>query len=210
MKAEHASAVVLAAGSSSRFGSAKLLAPLRGTSVLQHVLDAVAGVGFGEVVVVLGVSSSEIEAGTHWRRERRLCNLDSADGLSRSLRLGMGAVSSGSDAAMILLGDQPLVSPEVMRRLLDELVVGGRPVILPLYSAGGGANPVLIDRVAWHIADEATGDRGLGPVIRNHSELVAEIAVEGYNPDIDTPADLAALEQAGPGGGGSAATLGSG
>ena len=46
------------------------------------------------------------------------------------------------------------------------------------------------------LAREARGDRGLGPVVRDHPNLVLEIDVDGSNPDVDTPADLAALETA--------------
>jgi molybdenum cofactor cytidylyltransferase len=194
MKADHVSAVVLAAGSSSRFGATKLLAPLDGVPVLQHVLDAVAGIGFGEVIVVLGDASVEIEAGIAWRGERRRRNPNPASGLSRSLRLGMDGVGSGSDAALILLGDQPLVRPDVIRRLLEALTDDGRPVVVPRYAGGGGPNPVLVHRTAWHLVGDATGDGGLGPVLRGHPDLVSEVDVEGANPDVDTPADLASLE----------------
>jgi molybdenum cofactor cytidylyltransferase len=195
MNADRVSAVVLAAGSSSRFGATKLLAPLGGVPVLQRVLDTVAGIGFGEVIVVLGDSAAEIESGITWRGERRRRNPNPAAGLSRSLRLGMDSVSSGSNAALILLGDQPLVRPDVIRRLLDALTDDGRPVIVPRYAAGGGPNPVLVHRTAWHFVSDATGDSGLGPVLRGHPDLVAEVDVDGANPDIDTPADLAAIDQ---------------
>jgi molybdenum cofactor cytidylyltransferase len=194
MKADQVSAVVLAAGSSSRFRAIKLLAPLDGVPVLQHVLDAVAGIEFGEVIVVLGDSSAAMEAGIRWRGERRLRNPDPAAGLSRSLRVGMDGVSSGSDAALILLGDQPLVRPDVIRRLLEALTDDDRPVVVPRYAAGGGSNPMLIHRTAWHLVSDAIGDRGLGPVVRSRPDLVLEVPVEGANPDVDTPADLASLE----------------
>ncbi len=190
------SALVLAAGASERFGGVKTLARLGGRPVLQHVLDTVAAIGFGDVVVVLGDAPAQIEAAIGWRGERRVCNPDPGAGLSSSLRVGMAALAEGTEAALVLLGDQPLVRADVIEALLGALRDGGRPVVVPRYAGGGGANPVLIARAAWPLALGATGDRGLGPVLRVHPELVHEVAVLGANPDVDTRGDLAALEWA--------------
>ena len=68
---------------------------------------------------------------------------------------------------------------------------------MPAYADERGRNPVLVRRAAFDLVAEATGDRGLGPVLAAHPELVAEVAVDGANPDVDTPADLArAIEAA--------------
>jgi molybdenum cofactor cytidylyltransferase len=194
MEAGRAAAVVLAAGASSRFGSPKTLALLRGRPLLQHVLDVVAGVGVAEVVVVLGHDADTIERGLSWRSERRVRNPNPEAGLSSSLRVGLENVSSTSEAALILLGDQPFVRVDVIARLLAGLVSSGPPIVLPRYHDGGGANPLLIHRTAWSLAGEAKSDRGLGPVLRKHPDLVVEVDVEGSNPDIDTPEDLAAID----------------
>jgi CTP:molybdopterin cytidylyltransferase MocA len=194
MEAGRAAAIVLAAGASSRFGRPKALALLWGRPLLQHVLDVAASVGFAEVVVVLGHDAGGIERSLTWRSERRVLNPDPDAGLSSSLRIGLGSLSPASEAALILLGDQPLVRLEVVERLLAALETASRPIAVPRYRDGGGSNPLLIHRTAWSLAEEARADRGLGPVLRNHRDLVAEVDVEGSNPDIDAPQDLAALE----------------
>jgi molybdenum cofactor cytidylyltransferase len=187
-------AVVLAAGASSRFGSPKALALLRGRPILLHVLDAVAATGIVEVVVVLGRDADEIELSLPWRLERRARNPNPEAGLSSSLRVGLANLSSASEAALILLGDQPLVRVDVVKRLLAEPAVASRPIVLPRYRDGGGPNPLLIRRAAWSLADEAQSDRGLAPVLRNRPDLVVVVEVEGSNPDVDTPEDLAVIE----------------
>jgi len=85
-------AIVLAAGSGSRFGGGKLLATFGGRPVLQHTLDAIAGAPVDDVVVVLGAEAPAIEAAIDWRTERRVVNPAPEDGLSSSLRVGFGAV----------------------------------------------------------------------------------------------------------------------
>ena len=117
-------ALVLAAGTGSRFGGGKLLAPLGGKPVLQHVLDRVAEAGMGEVMVVLGRDAGTVEAAIVWRDERRLQNPDPERGLASSLGVGMTTLDPNADALLILLGDQPLVPIEAIRVLLDAPVVG--------------------------------------------------------------------------------------
>ena len=188
-------AVVLAAGASSRFGSQKLLAPLAGRPVLQHVLDAVAEAGVGDTVVVLGDAHAALEAAIAWRGERRVRNERPGDGLSSSLRLGLDAASEdpATEAVVVLLGDQPAIRPGVIRAVVEAARGSAAPFVRACYVADGAPNPVLVRRVAWARAAGLSGDRGLGPLLAAHPELVIAVDVPGANPDIDTPADLAAL-----------------
>jgi CTP:molybdopterin cytidylyltransferase MocA/SAM-dependent methyltransferase len=185
------SAVVLAAGAASRFGSVKLLAPLGGRPALQHVLDAVHAAGLTDVVVVLGADAAEIEAAIDWRTERRVSNPEPERGLSSSVGIGLAAVPEAAEGALIVLGDQPGISPETIRLLLEQPADQAQPVVVARYADDSARNPVLLARAAFGLVDEASGDRGLGPVLAANPELVREVDVEGSNPDVDTPADLA-------------------
>ena len=81
-----------------------------------------------------------------------------------------------------------------IRAVLDAAPDAGRPIVVPVYPGDGGRNPVLVGREAFGLVAEATGDRGLGPVIAAHPELVREVLVDAAgNPDIDTRADLVAM-----------------
>jgi molybdenum cofactor cytidylyltransferase len=189
-------ALVLAAGAGSRFGGGKLLAPLAGRPILQHVLDALARAGLDDVVVVLGRDAPAIEAAIAWRVERRVVNPDPERGLSSSLQVGMAAVPSGADAVLIALGDQPLVAVDTIRALLGAPLDPSRPVVVPAYAGDLGRNPVVLRRPAFALVVEASGDRGLGPVLAAHPDAVQAIAVTGDNPDVDTRADLARAAEA--------------
>jgi CTP:molybdopterin cytidylyltransferase MocA len=189
--------LVLAAGAGSRFGGGKLLAPIGGRPILQHVLDALATAGVADLVVVLGRDAPAVEAAIEWRSERRVVNPDPERGLSSSLAVGFEAIGPDAGAVLVALGDQPLVAVEVIRALLDAPARSSRPFVVPAYADERGRNPVLVRRAAFDLVAEATGDRGLGPVLAMHPELVAEIPVEGTNPDVDTPVDHArAIEAA--------------
>jgi molybdenum cofactor cytidylyltransferase len=190
--------LILAAGRSSRFGSPKAIALLEGRPLLAHVLAAVAGLGLARPIVVVGPDGDPIRSTTEAGEAaeiRWVVNPDRDAGLSSSVRLGLGAVAdleAGAAAALILLGDQPLVRPAVIEALLAATRPSRTSIVAPRYADGGGPNPIIIARSRWPLAADATGDRGLGPVLAAHPELVTWVDVEGANPDVDTPADLAA------------------
>jgi molybdenum cofactor cytidylyltransferase len=191
-------ALVLAAGASTRFGGPKLLARLEGRPILQHVLDAAAACGPAVSVVVLGHLADSVEEAMAWRGEHRVRNPDPRRGLSSSVQVGLAVLERTDpacelDAVLILLGDQPRVRPSVIQDLIDGAAGSDRPIVAPAYADGEGHNPVLLRRSAWAVAAASKGDRGLGPIMAGRPDLVLRIPVGGANPDVDTPADLAAL-----------------
>jgi CTP:molybdopterin cytidylyltransferase MocA/SAM-dependent methyltransferase len=190
-------AVVLAAGAGSRFGGDKLLAELAGRPLLDHVLEAIEGARLAETIVVIGPGASELEAIAARRGARTVRNPAPERGLSSSVRVGLAAIAPGCDAALVVLGDQPRTSAAAIRALLDAPLPAGREIVVPRYAGGGGANPALLLRPAWSLAATLDGDRGFGPLIRQHPELVVEVDLSGDNPDVDTPADLARIVEAG-------------
>jgi CTP:molybdopterin cytidylyltransferase MocA/SAM-dependent methyltransferase len=184
-------ALVLAAGTGSRFGGGKLLASVNGRPLLQHVLDRVADSGIDEVVVVLGRDADALEDAVTWRRETRVQNPEPERGLASSLAVGMTSLDPAVDAVLILLGDQPLVAAATIRAMIDAPVDSNRPIVVPVYSSDAGRNPVLLYRAAFGLGEGAVEDRGLGPLIAARPELVREVAIKGDNPDVDTREDLA-------------------
>lgn len=194
-------AIVLAAGASSRFGSNKLLAALGDRPVLQHVLDAVAAADVDPTIVVVGGDRAAIEAGIAWRSERRVVNDRPQDGLSSSLRVGLDAVAEDPaiEAVVIVLGDQPALRAAVIDAVVHAAGRQPVPFVRARYAVDGAPNPVLVRREGWARAAGLSGDRGLGPLLAAHPELVLAVEVDGANPDVDTPADLAALAAPGDG-----------
>jgi molybdenum cofactor cytidylyltransferase len=190
-------AVVLAAGVGSRFGGGKMLAALDGRPIVGHVVDGARAAGLQPIVVVVPPTGEldDVDLGV----VRRVINETPQEGLSSSVRLGLHELELDGEvsAAVILPGDQPLVRPEVIQALLaaaDE--IPATPFVVPRYAADGAPNPILARRSIWRLADELAGDRGFGPVLATHPELVQFVSVPGSNPDIDTHADLAAVVEA--------------
>jgi CTP:molybdopterin cytidylyltransferase MocA len=188
-------AVVLAAGAGARFGGHKLEARVDGRPILQLVLDALAEAGLDDPVVVVGPDGPGHEtAGFDWRSAQLVVNPEPGRGLASSLGLGWQtalASEPSPDAVLVVLGDQPLLRADVVRSLATAPVDIDRPIVAPRYSGTQAHNPVRVEAVASRLVDEAAGDRGLGPVLERHPELVRWLDVEGDNPDVDSVADLA-------------------
>jgi CTP:molybdopterin cytidylyltransferase MocA/SAM-dependent methyltransferase len=188
-------AIVLAAGSGSRFGGGKLLARLEGVPILQHVLDALANAGIDDPVVVLGGDGPALEATIEWRAARRISNPEPARGLSSSLQLGWATVMADGprpESVLVVLGDQPRLDPAVVRALANQPLDPARPIVVARH-ADGARNPVRLEPEAAALVTAASGDRGLGPLLEGRPELVRWIDVEASNPDIDARADLVAV-----------------
>ena len=180
-------AVILAAGASTRFGSPKQLARLDGRTMVETVIDVAAAAG---LVPLIAVVPSEL---TLPESVVRAVNDEPAAGMSRSLRLGLAAIPADVDAAMILLGDQPGIRVEVLRSLLRKATRTDRPVVAAC-AEGRMGPPVLLRRPAFGLAVEVTGDAGLRRILETHPEMVCAVEVGEHAPDVDTPADLAALQ----------------
>jgi nicotine blue oxidoreductase len=172
--------LVLAAGEGRRFGGPKQLASLHGRPLLEHVVAA-ARAALDPVVVVLGARADEVRAGVALGGVSVVECEDWASGMSASLRCGLRALGD-ADAVVVLLGDQPLVTPAVVRAVL----AAGAPA----RAAYGGVpgHPVLLDAALLARAGGLRGDAGF------RSELEGVTLVECgalCDPtDIDTREDL--------------------
>lgn len=196
-------AVVLAAGAGSRFGGGKVRAPLDGRPLVAHVLAAARRAGVGRVVVVLGRDAVLVRAALAADDAGALAgilvviNPAPERGIASSLRVGLAAATATPPPAgvVVLLGDQPRVRPEVIAALAA--AVEGAPAdalaVAPAYAEDGAPNPVVVLPAGWPVAGALTGDRGLGPLLATAPDRVIRVPAPDANPDVDTPADLAAL-----------------
>lgn len=188
------SGIVLAGGTSSRLGQPKQLLVLEGRPILQHVLEAAAEAGLGEVVVVLGHRAGDVAAALDLPPgARTVVNPDYATGQASSMRRGLAAVSDEARAALILLGDQPSMPAAGIRAVVDAYREGAGPVVQGSY-AGLPGHPVLFDRSVWPALLAVDGDRGARDVIKAHPDWVVRVELGGeVPPDLDTMEDYERL-----------------
>jgi len=187
-------AVVLAAGAASRFGGQKLLAPLSGRPVIRRTVENVLAASLTDILVVLGADAEAVRAALDGLPVRFVLNPDYRDGMSTSLRRGIEALDPAARAALIVLGDQPAVAPEVMRRVVAAQRETGKPIAAPVYGGVQG-NPVVFAREVFAELEALRGDRGGREVVRRDPARVALVQVAAGMPrDVDTPEDLEALD----------------
>ncbi len=175
-------AVILAAGTSRRFGSPKQEAPIGDRTMLDVVCGIARSAGLSPVLVVAPTSvalAADVVRVTNDRPE---------EGMSASLRLGIGAVPDGVDEAVIMLGDQPMLTPATIRALVGADREGRHAVASMAGDVIGP--PVLLERSLFYLVDQATGDEGLRTVLAGRSELMTPFVLDGPPVDVDTTDDL--------------------
>lgn len=188
--------VVLAAGRSTRMGERnKLLQPVRGEPLVRHAVKAAIAGGLVPVSVVTGHQSEEVEAALAGLPVRFVHNAAFADGLAGSLKTGIAALPKEVAGAVVMLGDMPNVTGEIIDRLRrafdaepDRLAVV--PTVL-----GQRGNPVLLARALFPRIAGLSGDEGARRLLASAGEAVEEIAIDdpAVAIDVDTPEALAAL-----------------
>lgn len=186
--------VILAGGSSSRLGRPKQLLPLGDRPVLAHTLAHALAAKLDEVIVVLGHEAATIREQIAFAGARVVVNPDYRAGQSTSLRAGLAALPPDADAALFILGDQPLIGPAVHDAIVAARRATNASIVMPTY-AGVRGNPVLIARALFPELAQVTGDQGARGVIRAHAAAIHEVPIPGPPPtdDLDTEEDYERL-----------------
>ena len=190
-------AVILGAGRSRRMAPLnKLLVVDRsGKPMIARVVDNVLSSKARPVVVVTGHQAEQVMHALGGRPVRVVPAPDYADGLSASLRAGIAAVPPEAAAAIVCLGDMPLVTGRMIDRLLEAYDPDeGRLIVLPTFRGKQG-NPMVWDRRFFPEILRITGDSGARFLLGQHLENVAEVEMsdDGVLRDFDTAESLATL-----------------
>lgn len=183
--------IVLAGGTSSRFGDAnKLLAELEGAPIARHAVETLLEADLDEVVVVLGYEAEAVRNVVSDLDVRIVRNPDYEAGLSTSLERGVRAIAD-ADAGVFLPGDMPAVDPRSVELLVDAYRAGLGTALAVAFEGRRG-NPVLFDRAHFDELRTVDGDTG-GRSVLLHSENggLVETGDPGVRWDIDTRGDIA-------------------
>lgn len=184
------SAILLAAGESKRMGEAKQLMPLGKSTLLEQTIDNLLNSSVDEIIVVLGHKAEEIAEIIAGRPVKIVINPDYQLGMSTSIIAGLILVDHRSQAVMLALGDQPLVSGRTINQLIDAFKKNKKGIAVPIYQGKRG-HPIIFDIKYKAELFKLKGDIGGKEVIRNYPDDVLKVAVDSESviSDIDTKDD---------------------
>jgi molybdenum cofactor cytidylyltransferase len=184
--------VVLAAGSSSRLGANKLLLRLDSEPLVRRAARQAAEAGLAPVIVVLGYEAERVAAALGGLPVETIVNPAYRAGMHGSLQTGIGRVPGDCPAAVVLLGDMPLVTAAMIEALAERFRRGTQPLVLSLYGEVQ-APPTLYARSLFPALAEA-GTGGGREVVLAHRSEAAEIRwPEALLVDVDRAEDAARL-----------------
>jgi molybdenum cofactor cytidylyltransferase len=205
MATSRVAGVLLAAGEATRFRKAagaqgpvtKLVAQHDGKALVRHVAEAALAAGLSPLIVVTGHAQDAVREALHDLAFTPVHNPAYASGMASSLKAGLSAVPADAQAAIVLLGDMPLVSAALIAQLAAAFAQHPRAAAVVPVHEGVRGNPVLLSRAMFAQIMELTGDAGGRQVLRGRDADVIEIAVNepASRIDIDTPDALRMLTQ---------------
>jgi CTP:molybdopterin cytidylyltransferase MocA len=183
-------AVVLAADCGSRFGAAKQLAELDGVPLLEHALRAVEAVpAIDRLVAVLGARADEVRAGVDFGSTEVVVCEDWEEGQAASLRCGIDAID-GARAAVLLLGDMPRITPQVIARFAELAGEHGTEARARAVYDGAPGHPVVLGSAYFAALSGLSGDHGARDVLKKIGAYPIECGQLCSPADVDTPEAL--------------------
>jgi molybdenum cofactor cytidylyltransferase len=183
------SAVVLAAGCSTRMGRQKLLLPIDGKPMLRWVTDAAQASGAREIVVVTGCEATRTIEALEGETVRAVVNAAYADGLSTSVQAGISAVDPSCDAAVFLMGDQPFITAALIDTFITAFLEVGASVVRAMVG-DRPAHPVLMSADLFPEILQQVGDVGARAVAARHATDTYLIQIDERTAmDVDAPMD---------------------
>ncbi|HLN84864.1 MAG TPA: nucleotidyltransferase family protein [Candidatus Limnocylindrales bacterium] len=190
------SAVILAAGRAERMGEQKLFLPLGGKPALQWVLESALASDLDEIICVtrdFGPVRRQITVTDE--RLFWLLNHAADRGQSTSVTAGLWAANQASDGVMFLVGDQPLISKELINCLIEKFDDSSALIVAPKFN-GEARNPVLFRRDLFPELLKLTGDRGGRALLEKYRKKTALLDWQDELPflDIDRPEDYERLK----------------
>lgn len=185
-------AVVLAAGTGSRFGSTKQLAAFHDAPLVSRAVrlaEKVCG------------PASMLVAGHEWRAVVEACrplegffvyNAEHRSGMGGSIACGVRAVMGAADAVLLLLADQPLITTEHLEHLIAAWKLSPETILATSF-AGTAGPPVIFPRQYFDELSRLQGDRGARSILSGAGRQVQHVRFEDAAADIDRLEDLRRL-----------------
>jgi molybdenum cofactor cytidylyltransferase len=183
--------LVLGAGGSRRLGRPKQLLPYGDRTLLEHTLDTARACNFNQLVVPIGGAADEVRERVDLTGAEVVVNYAYGSGCSSSIAAALSAVDPRCEVLVLMLGDQPGVTPATVQTLLDGR--GDAPLAVCRYDDGRG-HPLAFDRSVFAQLADLHGDKGVWRLLDERAGDVVDVPVPGPVPlDVDTPEDYEAV-----------------
>jgi molybdenum cofactor cytidylyltransferase len=170
-------AMILAAGESRRMGQPKLLLPFGEKTIIETIVEKVVSSKVNNTLVVLGSEREEVEKNIKNFSVKVAFNPDYRKGMLSSVLCGFKTLPEETQAVVIVLGDQPSVSKEVIDKIVDAYQKTGKGIVLPVYEKERG-HPVIIDMKYKDEVENLSPDIGLRGTVYSHPEDILEVEVD--------------------------------
>jgi molybdenum cofactor cytidylyltransferase len=190
---EQTAAIILAAGSSTRYGAPKQLLDWKGKPFVRHIAETALHSGLWPVVIVTGAHHAEIEYCLKELPVQVVQNENHAQGQSTSIKTGLRALSPKVGACVFLLADQPQIPVDVIRALVESHSRELQPILAPLVLEERRANPVLFDKITFPDLLKLEGDIGGRAIFSNYKVEYLPWHDDILLLDVDKPEDYKRL-----------------
>ncbi|MDD3627210.1 MAG: nucleotidyltransferase family protein [bacterium] len=189
------SAIILAAGESSRMGSPKALLTIGKITFLEKIFNNLQLCNFNEVLCVVGKDLEKIKIAHSKLFINYISNENYTDGQLSSIKKGLQSIKQDSEGIFLTLVDMPLITIETMRKLISVWTENPDKIIIPKYEEKGG-HPVIFPRRFFDQLLNAPLDEGARTVVYGNPESVIRVEVSdpGVRKDFDYPEDLTELD----------------
>jgi molybdenum cofactor cytidylyltransferase len=182
-------AIVLAAGASTRFGSAKQLARVAGRPLLHTAVARAADVAGSAVTVVLGARAAELSPLLTHSQASLVINRDWREGMASSIRAGVARLPASCTAVLLMLVDQAAVTAEDLERLASAWRRQPDYIVAARYGMTTGV-PAIFPRSVFPDLAALRGDVGARVLLQRNPDRVVRVPMASAAIDIDTPEDL--------------------
>jgi molybdenum cofactor cytidylyltransferase len=187
----HVTAIILAAGGSSRMGKPKQLLEIGGKTLVSIVIEYILASIIDDIIIVTQPDLPLIND-NEYPEVKRVVNKEWQRGQSSSMKAGLSAVDQKTEAVMFFMADQPMVDKGVINRLIISFQETGKPIISPLYNGKKGA-PVIFKRRLFDELNLIQGDRGGRDLLEVYPVEYVNIEMPLAAMDVDTPEEYEKL-----------------
>jgi molybdenum cofactor cytidylyltransferase len=176
----------------------KQLLPVDGQPMIRRVAEAVCAAELAQVIVVIGAAADQVRLAIEGLPAEVVHNARWVEGMSTSVRAGIGALRAEIQAALVVLADQPRLTSGLVHQLVDCYLRTGASIVVPVYQGQRG-NPVLFDRSLFPDLLRLEGDRGGRALFTHHAKQLKYLDVDDPTVirDVDDWADYASIRDAG-------------